>query len=71
MTLGQGDKARVLILSDDGKYPKRTGNSFRGVWLQTAAPAATANVSLRSGDIVFQDSSPHSGQAALVKIIGE
>ena len=71
VTLGQGDKARVLILSDDGKYPKRTGNSFRGVWLQTTAPAATANVSLRSDDIVFQDSSPHSGQAALVKIIGE
>jgi hypothetical protein len=28
------DKARILILSDDGKYPGRYGNAFRGVWLQ-------------------------------------
>ena len=31
-----GDKARILILSDDGKYPGRNvKNAFRGVWLQT------------------------------------
>jgi hypothetical protein len=32
--MGDGDKARILILSDDGKYPGRYGNAFRGVWLQ-------------------------------------
>jgi len=33
--IGQGDKARILILSDDGKYPGRANkNVFRGVWLQ-------------------------------------
>jgi hypothetical protein len=36
--MGQGDKARILILSDDGKYPQRLGNSFRGVSLQANAP---------------------------------
>jgi hypothetical protein len=40
----QGDKARILILSDDGKRPKgadHSDNSFRGVWLQQAsAPMA-------------------------------
>jgi hypothetical protein len=33
LTMGEGDQARILILSDDGKYPKRQGNAFRGVWL--------------------------------------
>ena len=33
--MGQGSQARILILSDDGKYPKQPGNAFRGVWLQT------------------------------------
>jgi uncharacterized protein YycO len=76
--MGQGDKARILILSDDGKYPDRANkNVFRGVWLQQAvaptaeanAPTAAANVALRSGDMVFQDSSPHSGQAAAIKAL--
>ena len=43
--MGDGDKARILILSDDGKYPCR-GNkkAFRGVWLQEAdAPTAGTN----------------------------
>ena len=43
--MGDGGKARILILSDDGKYPCR-GNkkAFRGVWLQQAgAPTAGAN----------------------------
>jgi Protein of unknown function (DUF3616) len=32
-------RARILILSDDGKYPGRNGTkTFRGVWLQQAAP---------------------------------
>ena len=41
MIMGEGDKARILILSDDGKYPGRNGKkAFRGVWLQQArAPA--------------------------------
>jgi hypothetical protein len=30
-----GSDKRVLILSDDGKYPKQPGNAFRGVWLQS------------------------------------
>jgi hypothetical protein len=63
--MGQGDKARILILSDDGKYPGRANRDvFRGVWLQQSgaptgganAPTAAANVALLSGDIVFQDS---------------
>jgi hypothetical protein len=37
MIMGEGDKARILILSDDGKYPGRNGKRvFRGVWLQQA-----------------------------------
>jgi uncharacterized protein DUF3616 len=37
MIMGEGDKARILILSDDGKYPDRNGKkAFRGVWLQQA-----------------------------------
>lgn len=37
MVMGEGDKARILILSDDGKYPGRNGKkAFRGVWLQQA-----------------------------------
>ena len=33
--IGQGDKTRILILSDDGRYPGRANkNVFRGVWLQ-------------------------------------
>jgi len=42
--MGNGDNARVLILSDDGKYPGRAHkNAFRGVWLlQAGAPAARA-----------------------------
>ena len=37
MIMGEGDKARILILSDDGKYPGRNGKkAFRGVWLQQA-----------------------------------
>jgi hypothetical protein len=45
MVMGEGDKARVLILSDDGAYPDRNGkNAFRGAWLQQAgAPGAGAN----------------------------
>lgn len=35
---GQGTAARVLILSDDGKYPKQPCNVFRGVWLKPAKP---------------------------------
>ncbi len=41
--MGQGDKARILIVSDDGKRPKgpdHSDNSFRGVWLQANAPMA-------------------------------
>ena len=45
MIMGDGDNARILILSDDGKYPGRANKkAFRGVWLQQAgAPAAGAN----------------------------
>ena len=44
MIMGGGDKARILILSDDGKYPGRNGKKvFRGVWLQQAAATATAS----------------------------
>jgi uncharacterized protein DUF3616 len=45
MIMGEDDKARILILSDDGKYPGRNGKkAFRGVWLQQAgAPTAGAN----------------------------
>ena len=42
----QGDKARILILSDDGKRPKgadHSDNSFRGVWLQASAPIGGGN----------------------------
>jgi Protein of unknown function (DUF3616) len=42
--MGQGDKARILILSDDGKYPDRANkNVFRGVWLQANAPIGGGN----------------------------
>ena len=44
--MGQGDKARILILSDDGKRPKgpdHSDNSFRGVWLQANAPIGGGN----------------------------
>ena len=43
--MGDGDKAKILILSDDGKYPGRKGKkTFRGVWLQQAdAPTEGAN----------------------------
>ena len=42
--MGQGDKARILILSDDGKYPGRSDkNVFRGVWLQAKAPIGGGN----------------------------
>jgi len=35
MIIGDGDSAKILILSDDGKYPGRAHkNAFRGVWLQ-------------------------------------
>jgi hypothetical protein len=45
MVIGEGDKARILILSDDGKYPGRNGKKvFRGVWLQQAgAPGMGAH----------------------------
>ena len=45
VVMGQGDKARILILSDDGKYPGRSDkNVFRGVWLQQAnAPIGSGN----------------------------
>jgi hypothetical protein len=34
---GDSDKARILILSDDGKYPGRKGKTvFRGIWLEHA-----------------------------------
>src|SRR5262245_58538194 len=37
MIMGKGDETRILILSDDGKYPGRNGKkAFRGVWLQQA-----------------------------------
>jgi hypothetical protein len=37
MIMGDGDNARILVLSDDGKYPGRADkNAFRGVWLQQA-----------------------------------
>jgi len=42
MIMGEGDKARILILSDDGKYPGRNGKkAFRGVWLRQAGAPAT------------------------------
>ena len=41
--MGQGDKARIFILSDDEKYPQRSGNVFRGVWLQANAPIGGRN----------------------------
>ena len=43
--MGDGDKARILILSDDGKYPCRADKkAFRGVWLQQAsAPVGGGN----------------------------
>ena len=42
--IGQGDKARTLILSDDGKYPGRSDkNVFRAVWLQANAPIGGGN----------------------------
>src|SRR6516164_784856 len=42
--IGQGDKARILILSDDGKYPGRSDkNVFRAVWLQANAPIGGGN----------------------------
>jgi hypothetical protein len=43
--MGEGDKARILILSDDGKYPDRANkNVFRGVWLQQVnAPIGGGN----------------------------
>ncbi len=44
--MGQGDNARILILSDDGKRPKgadHSDNSFRGVWLQANAPMGGGN----------------------------
>ena len=43
--MGQGNKGRILILSDDGKYPGRSDkNVFRGVWLQQAnAPIGGGN----------------------------
>jgi len=38
MIMGEGDNARILILSDDGKYPGRNGKKvFRGVWLRKRA----------------------------------
>jgi tetratricopeptide (TPR) repeat protein len=42
--IGEGDMARILILSDDGKYPGRSDkNVFRGVWLQANAPIGGGN----------------------------
>jgi len=42
MIMGEGDTARILILSDDGKYPGRNGKkAFRGVWLRQAGAPAT------------------------------
>ena len=43
--IGQGTRLRILILSDDGKYPGRSSkNVFRGVWLQQAnAPIGGGN----------------------------
>ena len=51
MIMADGDKAGILILSDDGEYPDRKGkNAFRGVWLQQAgAPAAGANAPTAPG----------------------
>ena len=35
--MGDGDNTRILILSDDGKYPGQNGKkAFRGAWLQQA-----------------------------------
>jgi hypothetical protein len=37
MIIHEGDTARILITSDDGRYPGRNGkNAFRGVWLEQA-----------------------------------
>ncbi len=45
--MGDADNARILILSDDGKYPPKDPKllrTFRGVWLQQAGvPAAGGN----------------------------
>ena len=43
--MGDGDKARILILSDDANYPCRANKkAFRGVWLQQAgAPVGGGN----------------------------
>jgi hypothetical protein len=39
MIIREGDKGRILILSDDGRYPGRNGRkAFRGVWLEQAEP---------------------------------
>ena len=49
MIMGEGDKARILILSDDGKYPGRNGKKvFRGVWLQQTDATATASTPART-----------------------
>ena len=54
MIVGDADNERILILSDDGKYPGRGDKkAFRGVWLQqAAAPAAGANAPVAAGDNV-------------------
>ena len=45
MSIGDDDKARIFILSNDGKYPDRNRKkAFRGVWLQqTDAPPMGAS----------------------------
>ena len=40
--MGDGDKAKILILSDDANYPCRANKkAFRGVWLQQASAPTT------------------------------
>ena len=55
MIMADGDKARILILSDDGKYPSRNRkNAFRGVWLQqTSAPAVGASAPTAARSSLF------------------
>lgn len=44
MIIREDDKARILILSDDGRYPGRKGKkAFRGVWLQQTGAAMGAS----------------------------
>jgi hypothetical protein len=51
LIMGDGDNARILILSDDGNYSGRANqNVFRGVWLQQAGTQATGEGSNVRGE---------------------